>query len=206
MNTSKPKSILSGSFIGTPQELDPFLREAREEAWNQRTPKIFVNAKLEDLDPNIVDDIRYWQEERKRNSGINYILMGPRGVGKTYAAYALLREEFFAGRTISAWQTVDLFDALRPGGADESERVSDLISTVDILLLDDLGATRTTEWTLERLTGLIDKRYREGLPTVATTNLDYRGAIDFLGERAADRLYGGAIQTIIGGDSRRKLT
>ncbi len=194
-----------GSFIGTPQEMEPFLREERVKAWDARTPKVFLSATLDKLSSSVVGDISFWEKERKVSPGTNFIFIGPRGVGKTFAAYAVLRKEFFEGKTVAAWQTVDLLDALRPGGDDNSERISEMISTVDILLLDDLGATKTTDWTLERFSGLIDRRYREMLPTIVTTNLDFGSVTEVLGSRATDRLYGGAVQTIIGGDSRRKF-
>lgn len=194
-----------GSFIGTPAEMEPFLKEERVRAWEARTPKVFLGAELEKLENSIIDDINFWNDERKISPGTNLIFVGPRGVGKTFAAYAVLHNEFFAGKTVAAWQTVDLLDELRPGGDGNPDRISSLISTVDVLLLDDLGATKTTEWTLERFTGLVDHRYRETLPTIVTTNLDFSEATQVLGSRAADRLYGGAVQIIIGGDSRRKF-
>lgn len=192
-------------FAGTPDEAAPYLKELREEAWLKRCPKRFVGATIESLNDGVLNDVTYWKKARVLEPGTNLILSGPRGVGKTHIGYAILRDQFLRGKSVLAWQTVDLLDALRPGGGsdkDTSKVLRDL-GSVEILLLDDVGATRTTEWTLERFTGLIDKRYRENLPTIFTTNLNQDEITDVIGLRAADRLYGGAVQIVLTGPSRR---
>ena len=192
-----------GGFAGTPDEIAPYLKELREEAWEQRCPKRFQSSTLETLSEQSLDDVRYWKKARLLEPGTNLILSGPRGVGKTHVAYAVLRDQFLRGRPVLAWQTVDLFDALRPNSDHDTSKVLRDVGNVEILLLDDVGATRTTDWTLERFTGLIEQRYRENLPTIITTNLNQNEITDVIGLRAADRLYGGSVQMLLTGPSRR---
>lgn len=192
------------TIAGTPEEANDFLRQARFDAWGKRVPRLFSHATVETLDERIAVDVRSWQAKRRDAPGTNYVIAGPRGVGKTHLAYAVLREEFLSGFSVLAWQTIDLLDALRPGNSDNAGEILRQLGTVDVLLLDDLGATRSTEWTLERFTGLVDKRYRESLATIITTNLNQQQAREVLGDRAADRLYSDAVVSLVDGASRRR--
>ena len=67
----------------------------------------------------------------------------------------------------------DFLSALRKA-IDEKDTSIDLrregYQRVGLLVLDDLGAERTTEWTEEQLFQVIDARYRGKLPLVVTSN------------------------------------
>ena len=45
-----------------------------------------------------------------------------------------------------------------------------LYSNVDLLIIDDLGKEKTTEWVLEKLFLIVNNRYNNYLPIVITTN------------------------------------
>ena len=55
------------------------------------------------------------------------------------------------------------------------------LTSVDLLHLDDLGAEKRTDWVLEQLYAIVDRRYEEQRSMVVTTNLEDVGA------RGADR-------------------
>ena len=57
----------------------------------------------------------------------------------------------------------------------------DRLTSVDLLHLDDLGAEKRTDWVLEQLYAIVDRRYEEQRSMVVTTNLERAGA------RGADR-------------------
>ena len=59
--------------------------------------------------------------------------------------------------------------APRPGA--NPEAAYQRYANTGLLLLDDIGATRDTEWTDMVLDRLIDHRWARGLPTIYTTNL-----------------------------------
>jgi DNA replication protein DnaC len=56
------------------------------------------------------------------------------------------------------------------------------------LVLDDLGAEKASEFTVASLSVILDRRIREGLPTVVTTNLTLGEIGDAFGERISSRL------------------
>ena len=97
-----------------------------------------------------------------------------RGRGKTYAAAHAVRVAVEGSRgpkvpakLVSARQLLDSIRDGFNGGDRDALRRSE---AVPLLALDDLGAERPTDWAIETLTGLIDARTAEGLPTIVTSN------------------------------------
>ncbi len=57
-----------------------------------------------------------------------------------------------------------------------------------LLILDDLGAAKTSEFVEEQTYRLINRRYNAMLPTLITTNLRIRDLKAYLGDRVTSRL------------------
>ncbi|MCC7243453.1 MAG: ATP-binding protein [Acidobacteria bacterium] len=128
------------------------------------------------------------------------LLYGPHGVGKTHLAVGMLKA---AIRTRGAcgyfFETRELLRLVRDTynrSVDETEM--DVLAPVlkaDLLVLDDLGAERTSEWVQETLGLVVNTRYNERRPTIFTSNLtdspdstDPRSFIFQLGARTRSRL------------------
>jgi DNA replication protein DnaC len=104
------------------------------------------------------------------------LLIGLPGVGKTHIAVAILKECIRKGGTGRFFTTVDLMAALRStySGNDaltESAVLKD-VSEADLVVLDELGRERATEWRDEILHLVINQRYSHRRPTILTTNFD----------------------------------
>lgn len=106
---------------------------------------------------------------------------GPAGRGKSNALAGMLKRAYVehARRTgyppdLRWWQVADLMDELRDrvGSKRSVEEALRPLYTCHRLVLDDLGAERSTAWALERITLLIGKRYDNCLPTDITSNFD----------------------------------
>ncbi|WP_228988621.1 ATP-binding protein [Streptomyces sp. DH8] len=143
------------------------------------------------------------------------LLTGTTGTGKTYEAYGALHRIAAAGSThpyeIRAITAADMYGLLRPKGSDRGmeEELRRLVK-VPLLLLDDLGAAKGSEWT-EDVTGrLINERYNKCRPTIYTSNLPARaanGAPDLtsaLGERIVSRLSEDTRVVAMTGTDRRR--
>lgn len=174
----------------------------REKAWAESCPPRFAAARLEDLGEPRRSEISAWCDEPE---GRNLVLSGPVGCGKTHAAMAALRQVLPACLSWQIASVVELLERLRPGGPEgELER----FASCSVLLLDDLGAERPTDWTAERLASIIDRRWNEERPIIATTNLTLGPdgeLIEALGERSYSRLVGsGAVVLNLTGSDRRR--
>lgn len=178
------------------QPLETNWREAR---WNQ-IPNRFRWARIGDLDPQWRSDVAGWASGDGPRP--NLVLFGPTGTGKSHAAVAAARLRFDLGDEVAFWPVVELLDGLRPGSdLDIWDRV---VYDTDCLVLDDLGASRATEWTDERLYALVNRRWLDERPTVVTTNLDPDALAPAIGERMFSRIVGsGALVLGVGGPDRR---
>jgi DNA replication protein DnaC len=103
------------------------------------------------------------------------LINGPVGTGKTHAAWLAAAEWCASTGTwprpgnVIFLRVTDLLDALRPQDDRAPVRVRDC-QEADLLVLDDLGAEKPSEWAAERLYMIIDERYVNCLPLIVTTN------------------------------------
>ena len=137
--------------------------------------------------------------------GRNLVIAGPVGTGKTWAALAAVRGSIESGGSVRFWPVVELLDALRPGGR---EGVLEDCMTCGLLVLDDVGAERTTDWVAERMYAIVNRRWMDAAPIVATTNhATSEELAAHVGERMRSRLVGsGAVVVRLTGADRRRET
>lgn len=121
--------------------------------------------------------------QKYKEDGIGLIFNGTCGTGKTHLAAAIANHLINNGIPVVFGTTITLLSKLKESydhATKESEsKIIDLYSTVDLLILDDLGKERPGEWTLEKLYLIINSRYENNLPIVVTTNY----TIDELADR-----------------------
>ena len=136
------------------------------------------------------------------------MLIGPVGVGKTYAACALAihcQELKVSTRYTSQ---ASILRAIRSTWSTRSERSEESVwrdlTTPYVLIVDDVGAARGNENDALRISELIDERYNEQKPTIIVTNLKPEQLKAELGDRAYDRICEGGKLVVMGGESRRR--
>ncbi len=103
------------------------------------------------------------------------LLIGDPGTGKTHLAVATLHAIIERGHHGVFWGYQHLLDSIRAGydpasGASDREAYEEALEA-EVLLLDDLGAHRVTEWVEDTVTSLITYRCNHRKPIIATTNL-----------------------------------
>lgn len=136
------------------------IRNIRETLKKAGVPEKFLSAQL--------------KRAEKENIGKGLFLQGPAGLGKTYMACAYLREYALLGKSIRFVISPDLFLSIRGEAFDGSmseEQVINRWKKTQVLVLDDLGTEKSSEWVDQTLYTIIDYRYREMMITIITSNL-----------------------------------
>lgn len=133
-------------------------------------------------------------------NGLSFTLSGAVGCGKTYAAASIANELLDRGYRVWMVSTINLLDRM----FDEADIIRNRLSTFELVVLDDFGAERNTEYAAEKMFQIIDDRMRSRLPTIITTNIDITQPTDNLTyQRIFSRLNGEAPQfRCKGGDLR----
>ena len=127
---------------------------------NGKTPKLTAKAKRY---------VEHWEDAARKNIGL--LLFGDVGTGKSFLAGCIANA--LLEKDVPVLMTNFPTILNRMTGLFGSERADFLASlnAYDLLILDDLGAERGTEYALEQVFAVIDARYRSRKPLIVTTNL-----------------------------------
>lgn len=84
------------------------------------------------------------------------------------------------------------------------EEELEMVKACKLLIIDDIGAERVTEWVRERIVSIINTRTANGLSTIYTSNLSLKGLTDKLGDDRISSRIRGSVQEInlLGRDNR----
>ena len=133
--------------------------------------RITVNQNAQDM---AIARQKAWRFAREFESGVQGLLFyGSTGTGKTYLTIAILRY-LLINRGVRARfsEFMHLLSALRASYGDRGKAEDVLRPLVDVplLVIDELGKGRGTDWELSVLDELISKRYNAQRTTIFTTN------------------------------------
>jgi DNA replication protein DnaC len=132
----------------------------------------------------------------KKQAAEGLLFTGPVGSGKTFLACSIANALLQKGEVLLFAVVPDLLDQIRytfdtSRQAESEQTEKDLTETareVSLLILDDLGAHNYTEWTRNKIYGIINYRLNYQLPTIVTTNLNLEELDEIVGRRTTSRL------------------
>ena len=150
--------------------------------------------------------VEHWEIMREENIG--YLLWGKVGTGKSYfagcIANALMEQEVAVRMTNFSAILNDLTASF--GGRNE---YIERLCRFPLLIIDDFGMERGTEYGLEQVYNVIDSRYRSRKPLIVTTNLtldSLQNPLDTAHARIYDRLLEMCAPILFTGENFRRET
>lgn len=122
------------------------------------------------------------------------LFIGPCGVGKTHLAIGIIKELMNKGIACRFFDFRNLLRRIKKsyssGGEETEFDITDPILEVDVLLLDEVGSIKTTDWALDMLTHIVIQRYNSNKTLIMTSNFldEPREGEESLTERISYRL------------------
>ena len=148
--------------------------------------------------------VKAWPEMYRRGAGI--VFFGGVGTGKTYYAACIANALIEQERRVLFTTVPDLVSRMSAFSDERDEVISELCAA-NLVVLDDLGAERDTEFAIEQVFALVSAREQSHKPTIYTTNLsmdELRQCENIRRRRIYDRVLGSCpIQLQMAGQSRR---
>lgn len=140
-----------------------------------------------------------------REQGTGLLLCGQVGTGKSFLAAAIANELISQGVPCLMTNFSRIISRISEKFGGDQKYLDDL-NRFDLLIIDDLGAERDSDFTWEKVMNVIDARYRAGLPIIITTNLgpkDFADRGDIRRQRVFSRLKEMCICLEVKGEDRR---
>jgi hypothetical protein len=137
----------------------------------------FDREPIVSLDPAVLRQVRGFTRaiEGHLEAGRGLWFDGPVGTGKTSLAILVAKAAKDAGRSYAVYPVPRLLAEIkRTFDRDASDNYLGFfrrLCTVDLLVLDDLGAEKQTEWVLEQLYSIVNERWQDRRSIVVTTNV-----------------------------------
>lgn len=147
--------------------------------------------------------VENFEEMKKQSKGL--LLYGSCGTGKTYAACEVANALIDKGYPVLVTNFARVINALQ--ATFEKQEYIDSFNRYPLLVIDDLGIERNTEFAKEQVFNIIDSRYRAGLPMIITTNLSIdkiKKPDDIENGRIYDRILERCFPIEVAGQSRRR--
>ncbi len=137
---------------------------------------------------SVLDFCKTYAAEFSQKSS-SLLLYGHTGLGKTHLSLAIAGKVVEAGHGVIYSSAQNLFNKLEKEKFGRSDgNTEENILGCDLLIIDDLGAEFTTQFTVSALYNIVNSRELEGKPTIISTNLTPEQLLSTYSERIASRI------------------
>ena len=115
------------------------------------------------------DYVEHWKEMKESSLGL--VLWGDVGTGKSFFAGCVANALLEKGIPVLMTNFGRILNALTSMHSEDKNKYIDSLNEYKLLIIDDLGMERKTDYALEQIFNVIDARWRSKLPMIVTTNL-----------------------------------
>ena len=139
----------------------------------------------------------------------NLYFYGDTGLGKTHLSLAIANEVIKKGYSVVYDSAQNLLSKVERERFGRSENIDgtteEKMLDCDLLILDDLGAEFSTQFTISAIYNIINTRINTGMPTIVSTNLDYDEVEKRYTQRIASRIIGNFVTVEFCGEDIRQI-
>lgn len=163
-------------------------------------PLRFHKVSYSDISKKIQEIIT---EQIKERNGVYFY--GESGVGKTHIVCALVKNLLENNIEVMFLNTGEFLERIRQEYNENEDRdcFRDVMDFKGVLIFDDIGAEKTSEWVRERLYLIINKKYEDMIPVIFTSNHDLETLASKTGDRIVSRIVGMTKIIKVEGDDKR---
>ena len=150
--------------------------------------------------------VEHWSEMKATATGL--LLWGNVGTGKSFFAGCIANALLDQGVPVLMTNFSRILNALTGMFSDDRNKYIDSLNHYSLLIIDDLGMERGTEYALEQVFNVIDARLRSNLPLIVTTNLtldELKHPADLAHERIYSRVLERCIPLKINNQNIRQM-
>lgn len=138
----------------------------------------------------------------------SFVFSGKPGTGKNHLAAAICNDLILRDKSVLIITVADIMSSMKgtfSGDSDTTEeRLLQNLSTVDLLVIDEIGMQNESRYEKVIINQIVDRRSSSKRPTGMLSNLDLNGMNNLLGERVMDRMrLGSGLWVIFNWDSYR---
>jgi DNA replication protein DnaC len=145
-----------------------------------------------------------FQDMYKKNQGL--LLYGPVGTGKSFTAACIGNYLLNNAKPVIMTSFVKILQDIWENDR-EAEYIT-ILNSASLLIIDDLGTERETDYALEKVYNIIDSRVRANKPMIITSNLELNDMMeceDIRKKRIYDRILECCYPMYVGGKSFRMM-
>lgn len=183
------------------------IAEARGAGFPDKELQKYTFAADDRKNPRISDAMKRYVDNfpTLRDKGQGLLLFGPVETGKTFMACCVANALIDNGYSCMATNFSRIANTV--WSVSDKQGYYDKLNSYDLLVIDDLGVERDTDYMQEIVFSVIDGRDRAGLPLIITTNLtllEIKGASDIAKQRIYSRVMKMCFPVSVEGVNRRK--
>lgn len=149
--------------------------------------------------------VRNWDEMNSKNIGLCFF--GNVGTGKTYAAACIANALIDMSIKVIMTDFSRILNDMQSYDIRDKNNYIDEICKSSLLILDDLGAERQSDYALQIVEQVIDRRYKAKKPLILTTNIpleNIKNPDDMKYNRIYSRILGMTVPVQVSGQDKRK--
>lgn len=184
------------------------IAESRRSSFFESLPELYKEMTFlswSDTDREAFAKVESWCESFPKVRAGLYLYSRERGSGKTHLAIAAGRALSEHGYAVNLVDVVALLSRLRNGFEKKHPRidVEAIGRFCDVLIMDDLGAEKPSEWVSEQLYLLVNTAVAHKASLIVTTNCNFKQLAERMDDRIVSRIIGATdMVQVVAGDYR----